>query len=224
MFLGKGILKIGSKFTEEHPCSDFNKVAFNFIEISLLHGCSPVNLLYKSRINVIFTIIVLPLTWSSVIWLFITFALNAEWQLQNIKTFSKYFFYDYVSVAIFRENPYRNKCFFLVINIFLKNITGLILLINSTSMIQKQLPGGVPLKIFLKMLQTSLENTCVRLQHRCFPAIFLWKFIRTSPGDCFWFCFCFWSIVQEIYYQFETAAIYYVTLSCLKIKMSLYPP
>ena len=34
VFLGKGVLKIGSKFTEEHPCQ---------IEIALRHRCSSVN-------------------------------------------------------------------------------------------------------------------------------------------------------------------------------------
>ena len=37
VFLGKGVLKICSKFTGEHPCR---------IEIALRHGCSSVNLLH----------------------------------------------------------------------------------------------------------------------------------------------------------------------------------
>ena len=40
VFLRKGVLKICSKFTGEHPCQR------NFIEIALRHGCSPVNLLH----------------------------------------------------------------------------------------------------------------------------------------------------------------------------------
>ena len=32
------------------PKFDFNKVASNFIEIALRHGCSPINLLHISRI------------------------------------------------------------------------------------------------------------------------------------------------------------------------------
>ena len=43
VFLGKGVLKIYSKFTGEHPC------LCNFIEITLRHGCSPVNLLHIFR-------------------------------------------------------------------------------------------------------------------------------------------------------------------------------
>ena len=45
-FSGKGVLKIGSKFTGEHPCRSMIKM---FIEITLRHGCSPVNLLHIFR-------------------------------------------------------------------------------------------------------------------------------------------------------------------------------
>ena len=44
-FLGKGVLKIGSKFTGEHPCRSMIKM---FIEITLRHKCS-VNLLHIFR-------------------------------------------------------------------------------------------------------------------------------------------------------------------------------
>ena len=46
VFLGKGVPKIRSKFTGEHPC---RSVIYNFIEISLQHGYSPVNLLHIFR-------------------------------------------------------------------------------------------------------------------------------------------------------------------------------
>ena len=51
MFLGKGILKICSKFTVEHPCRNAIslKLLCNFIEITLRHGCSPVNLVHIFR-------------------------------------------------------------------------------------------------------------------------------------------------------------------------------
>ena len=51
VFLGKGIRKIFSKFTE-HPCRSVISIKFlwNFIEITLWHGCSPVNLLHIFRI------------------------------------------------------------------------------------------------------------------------------------------------------------------------------
>ena len=44
VFLGKGVLKICSKFTGEHPCQGVIsiKLQSNFIEIALRYGCSPV--------------------------------------------------------------------------------------------------------------------------------------------------------------------------------------
>ena len=49
--LGKDVLKICSKFTGEHPCRSMIsiKLLSNFIEITLRHGCSPVNLLHIFR-------------------------------------------------------------------------------------------------------------------------------------------------------------------------------
>ena len=46
VFLGKGVLKICSKFTGEHSCRSVIsiKLQSNFIEITLRHGCAPVNL------------------------------------------------------------------------------------------------------------------------------------------------------------------------------------
>ena len=51
VFLGKGVLKICSKFTGEHPCRSVIsiKLLCNFIKIALRHGCSPVNLLHIFR-------------------------------------------------------------------------------------------------------------------------------------------------------------------------------
>ena len=51
VFLGKSILKICSKFTGEHPYWSLVsiKLLWNFIEIALQHGCSPVNLLHIFR-------------------------------------------------------------------------------------------------------------------------------------------------------------------------------
>ena len=47
VFLGKSVQKICSKFTEEHSCRSviLIKTLCKFIEITLRHGCSPVNLL-----------------------------------------------------------------------------------------------------------------------------------------------------------------------------------
>ena len=47
VFLGKGGLQLYSKFIGEHPCRNVIsiKLLCNFIEITLRHECSPVNLL-----------------------------------------------------------------------------------------------------------------------------------------------------------------------------------
>ena len=52
MFVGKGVPKVCSKFTGEHPCqiAISIKLQSNFIEITLRDGCSPVNLLHIFRI------------------------------------------------------------------------------------------------------------------------------------------------------------------------------
>ena len=50
-FLRKSVLRICSKFAEEHPCRSVISVNLqsNFIEITLWHGFSPVNLLHIFR-------------------------------------------------------------------------------------------------------------------------------------------------------------------------------
>ena len=52
VFLGKGAVKTCSKFTGEHPCRSVTsiKVICNIIEVTLQHGCSPVNLLHIFRV------------------------------------------------------------------------------------------------------------------------------------------------------------------------------
>ena len=51
VFLAKGVLEICSKFTGQHPCQNMIsiKLLYNFIEIALRYGCSPVNLLHIFR-------------------------------------------------------------------------------------------------------------------------------------------------------------------------------
>ena len=51
VFLGKGVLKIWSKFTREHPCQSAIsiKLLCHFNEIALRHGCFPANLLHIFR-------------------------------------------------------------------------------------------------------------------------------------------------------------------------------
>ena len=48
VFLGKGVLRICSKFTGEHQCQSVISIKLlrNFIEITLRDGFSPVNLLH----------------------------------------------------------------------------------------------------------------------------------------------------------------------------------
>ena len=52
VFLGKGVLKMSSKFTGEHLCRSVISIKLprNFIEITLRHGFSRVNLLHIFRI------------------------------------------------------------------------------------------------------------------------------------------------------------------------------
>ena len=51
VFLGKGVLKICSKFAREHPWRSVVsiKLLCSFIEITFRHECSPLNLLYIFR-------------------------------------------------------------------------------------------------------------------------------------------------------------------------------
>ena len=51
VFLRKGVVKISSKFTWEHPCRSAISINLrsNFSEIALRHGRSPVNLLHIFR-------------------------------------------------------------------------------------------------------------------------------------------------------------------------------
>ena len=49
--LGKSNLKLNSKFTGKHPCqSAISRKCLNFIEITLRHGFSPVNVMHVFRI------------------------------------------------------------------------------------------------------------------------------------------------------------------------------
>ena len=51
VFWGKGVLRICSKLAGEHPSPSVISIKFqsNFIEITLRHGCSPINLLHIFR-------------------------------------------------------------------------------------------------------------------------------------------------------------------------------
>ena len=47
VFLGKGVLKVCSRFTGEHPCRSV--ISIKLLKITLQHGCSPVNLRHVLR-------------------------------------------------------------------------------------------------------------------------------------------------------------------------------
>ena len=51
VFLGKGVPKIYSKFTEEHPCQSVISIKLfcNFIEITFQHRSFPINMLFIFR-------------------------------------------------------------------------------------------------------------------------------------------------------------------------------
>ena len=51
VFLEKGVPKVCSKFTGKQPCQSVISIKFQdkFTEITLRHGCSPVNLLHISE-------------------------------------------------------------------------------------------------------------------------------------------------------------------------------
>ena len=51
VFIGKSVLKIGSKFTGEYQCRSAIsiKMLSNFTDIAFRHGCSPINLLHIFR-------------------------------------------------------------------------------------------------------------------------------------------------------------------------------
>ena len=51
-FLRKGVLRLCSKFTGQHPCRSVISIKLqnNFIEMILWHGCFPVNLLHIFRL------------------------------------------------------------------------------------------------------------------------------------------------------------------------------
>ena len=64
VLLEKGVLKICSKFTEEHPCQSIISIKLknSFIEVTFRHGYSPVNVLH------IFKTFFLRTRWKSYFW------------------------------------------------------------------------------------------------------------------------------------------------------------
>ena len=100
VFLGKGALKICSKFTGEHPCRTAIsiKLQSNVMEITLWHECSPVNLLHVFRAPlkaVLSRLYTVKFTWSNL--------LN---QINLIMYTAKFdaFLFDQSSLIKFRKN------------------------------------------------------------------------------------------------------------------------
>ena len=91
VFLGRGVLKIYSKFIE-HPCQNVIsiKLQSNFIEITIRHGCSPVNLMYIFRT---------PFLKNSFGWLFLTFRNGSDLCMVLFLTF-----FPSLQVIKFRSN------------------------------------------------------------------------------------------------------------------------
>ena len=88
VFLEKGVLKICSKFTGEHTCRSVIsiKLQSNFIEITLRHGCSPVNLLHIFRT---------PFSRNNSRQLFLLFS-DTNFHLRSAKFFILYFLITFV--------------------------------------------------------------------------------------------------------------------------------
>ena len=112
VFLGTGVLKICSKFTEEHPCRSVIsiKLLCNFIEITLRHGCPPVNFLYIW-------------TASSEIqsnWIFNSKSASLEQIMKVRRDKNKYLFWNNQTVWIsFQKENYRKDFYFAKKNWFL---------------------------------------------------------------------------------------------------------
>ena len=83
VLLGKSVLKICSKFTGEHPCRSAIsiKLESNFIEITLRHGCPPINLLH------IFRTLFLKNTFGCWFWIWY----SEIWDIQKFIKFNKLF-------------------------------------------------------------------------------------------------------------------------------------
>ena len=95
MFLGKGVLKICSKFTGARPCWSVISVNLqrNFIEITLRHGYSPVNLLHIFRT---------PFTKNTSGWLLLDFDIQIEYLIIQ--------YFDFRASLKFQKQPLKISC------------------------------------------------------------------------------------------------------------------
>ena len=124
----KDVLKICSEFTREHPCRSVIsiKLLCNFIEITLRHGCSPVNLLQIFRT---------PFRKNISVWLLLFFSFDWIWKvskLLNILYFWQFYFYfssgicfDNLFLYLFKfcwENDSNRIFNLLILNFFKRDL------------------------------------------------------------------------------------------------------
>ena len=88
MFLRKGVLKICSKFTREHSWRSVIsiKMLCKFIEITLRHGCSLVNLLHIFRTSFLRTWLLLAILTNPQFPATLFILRNAHWKMYSICT------------------------------------------------------------------------------------------------------------------------------------------
>ena len=131
MFLGEGVAKICSKLTE-HPCQSVIsiKLLCNFIEITIRHGCSPVNLLLIFRT---------PFTKNTSGWLLLKSSIIDVWpsHSKNVPRFSE-----------------QAPCMFLKISIKIPLVANLFLSKDSTSF-----KTTVSQNIYFRLCMVFLENS-----------------------------------------------------------------
>ena len=112
IFLRKDVVKICIKFTGEHPCRSAISInlQYNFIEITLRHGCFPVNLLHIFRT---------PFSKNTSGWLLLD-QIQIKWGLCNTR--DKYFILKrFLVICIFLklQNIFLTNCIYLFhINFF----------------------------------------------------------------------------------------------------------
>ena len=119
VFWVKGALKIGSKFTGEHPCQRVISIKYlcNFIETTLQHGCCPVDLLHFFRTS---------FTMNTSEWLLLFFHLktNSKYSVswEEVKTG----FSVSIQEPSFTQNPLSTITLYLLKASYKKELSGVI--------------------------------------------------------------------------------------------------
>ena len=104
VILVKGVLKICSRFTGDHPCRSVISIKFqsNFIELKLWRGCSPLNLLHIFRTPLLRTPLGVCFWFSHFQNVFLQTLNNLKQVKRNIFRFNHNFF--------MTKSPVKNKC------------------------------------------------------------------------------------------------------------------